>query len=725
MNRKKLSPKSIIFYKLYLVNILITIIFICMISVICIAFSSRLILNNLIAFNEEMIAEKSNSLNERVKQLEEAVNLMIGEENVFRLLMTDEPYYEKPTMLLKIIRHFQNICSNNSLIEGISLIDMKRGIVITEKTKVPLKDWEDLKQYHKQNSFAINETEEGKKLEFVRSFEPVRGEKDVFVVLTVNEAVFTSNLLIGNETEMVKSYLLTDDGKALSVNGMDEMDPDIMNCLQNQGQGTQIMDLKGKNLVLYKSRPEISDISLAAVQDYTYLVREAGVVKRTIILASVITIGVATVIIYLCSLYVYRPLKQLSRKLQTMTVKNKQDHVTNEYSLIEHVVNELQNEKEYALPSVIKDSITGLVTEAFDGERFAYLKLMIHQDLKLMLNILVITECETREDTQKTADEFMGFIREREEIEGWFSAMSMTRGIGLFSTTLSYEEFLLAAGAVKEKLEREGSRLTCCVSRGFKNWENMSMVYAKALRTLERKFFEGKNSLIYEKTPAVDYKNEYYSKETESRLTKYVTEGNREKAVESLHILTRDLSSRATDIQYTRFVYFQICHNLIQNVLDLGGKLPKAFNEKDIFKAVFSAESILDLEDMSEKLLEACVSNFARQEKSYSSNVEKAAAFISANYMRDLSLDDVANAVFLSSGYLSIIFKDETGYTVLEYITYIRMQKAKELILKTPGLKVKDIAEQLGYNNVQSFIRYFKKYYGVTPMAFRKNEELS
>ena len=91
--------------------------------------------------------------------------------------------------------------------------------------------------------------------------------------------------------------------------------------------------------------------------------------------------------------------------------------------------------------------------------------------------------------------------------------------------------------------------------------------------------------------------------------------------------------------------------------------------------------------------------------------------------MRDLSLDDVAKAVFLSSGYLSIIFKDETGYTVLEYITYVRMQKAKGLLLQTPALKVKDIAEQLGYNNVQSFLRYFKKYYGETPMACRKKEE--
>lgn len=119
MNKKRLSSKSINFYKLYLVNIFITVVFICLISFICSTYSSRMILKNMTAFNEEMVAEKSAALDERIKQLEETVNVIIGEENVFKFLMTNESYYEKPTMMLKMIRHFQNICSNNSLIEGI------------------------------------------------------------------------------------------------------------------------------------------------------------------------------------------------------------------------------------------------------------------------------------------------------------------------------------------------------------------------------------------------------------------------------------------------------------------------------------------------------------------------------------------------------------------------------------------------------------------------------
>lgn len=724
MNRKKLSPKSMIFYKLYLVNIVITVVFICMIAIICSTFSSKLILNNMIAFNEDMIAEKSSALDERVKQLDETVNLMIGDENVFKFLMTNEIYYERPTALLKMIRHFQNICSNNSLVEGICLVDVKRGIAITEKTKIQLDDKNPMIGYRKQNSFIIDEEDGDKQLEFVKVFEPVRGEKDVYIILTLNEESFTNNLLIGSETEMVKSYLLTRDGDMLSVDGVGDIDPDIKIQLQDQAQRVEKINLGGQNLVLYKNRSEVSDISLAAVQDYTYLVKEAGAVKKIIIIASVLMIAAATVIIYLFSLYVYKPLKQLGHKLQGIAAKDQQEKVTNEYSLIENVVNELQTEKEYALPSVVRDSIGKLVMEFFDEERFEHLKLVLHQNMNFEWNVLVITECEDKEARGTIINRFRELIQDEPEIDGFFAGMTSDRCVGIFNTSFDYEEFLNKVDGVKVKLESDDMiKITCCVSRSFKNRENMNLVYSETLRTLDKTFFKGKNTLMYEAAPVSEYKNEYYSREIENRLTKYVTEGNVEEAEETLHTLTKDLSNNATDIQYTRFVYFQICNNLIKNVLELGGKLPKEYNEKDIFQSVFSAESILDLEQMSERILEACIKNFERQEKPYSPNVEKAVAFITSNYWKDLSLDEVAKAVFLSSGYLSIIFKEETGYTVLEYITFIRMQKAKELVLTTPALKIKDIAEQLGYNNVQSFIRYFKKYYGETPMAFRKKEK--
>lgn len=87
----------------------------------------------------------------------------------------------------------------------------------------------------------------------------------------------------------------------------------------------------------------------------------------------------------------------------------------------------------------------------------------------------------------------------------------------------------------------------------------------------------------------------------------------------------------------------------------------------------------------------------------------------------DLTLSDVAAHVGLNEKYFSNRFTKEAGETVSSYLTGIRMQKAKE-ILKTTNFKVYEIAEMVGYHNVEHFNRVFKKECQVSPTKFRKAE---
>ena len=65
-------------------------------------------------------------------------------------------------------------------------------------------------------------------------------------------------------------------------------------------------------------------------------------------------------------------------------------------------------------------------------------------------------------------------------------------------------------------------------------------------------------------------------------------------------------------------------------------------------------------------------------------------------------------------------FKEKVGVSFVQYVTKCRMDKAKEL-LKDSSMKLADIAETLGMGNVQSFIRTFKKYEGMTPGQYRES----
>lgn len=88
-------------------------------------------------------------------------------------------------------------------------------------------------------------------------------------------------------------------------------------------------------------------------------------------------------------------------------------------------------------------------------------------------------------------------------------------------------------------------------------------------------------------------------------------------------------------------------------------------------------------------------------------------------YKVTLSIKEIASQLHVSTSYLSRIFKKQVGKTCMEYITTLRIDKAKELLLKT-DLKQDQIAQEIGYTNMYYFNHQFKKQTGVTPGNYRK-----
>jgi two-component system response regulator YesN len=89
------------------------------------------------------------------------------------------------------------------------------------------------------------------------------------------------------------------------------------------------------------------------------------------------------------------------------------------------------------------------------------------------------------------------------------------------------------------------------------------------------------------------------------------------------------------------------------------------------------------------------------------------------NYDSDLSLQEIAGKVFLTPNYFAGIFKEKTGMTVMDCLTDIRMQKAKELLANT-HLKSHEIAIRVGYADTKYFGQVFRKLTGHTPLEYRE-----
>lgn len=116
---------------------------------------------------------------------------------------------------------------------------------------------------------------------------------------------------------------------------------------------------------------------------------------------------------------------------------------------------------------------------------------------------------------------------------------------------------------------------------------------------------------------------------------------------------------------------------------------------------------------MDRKLLEA-----AGELNSVAEPVKEALRYVEEHLDQGLGLRDAAQHVHLNPSYFSVLFKEQMGMTFIEYVTRLRIQKAKELLLQTK-LPVGEIAERVGYQTTKYFNKVFKEYEGHSPGSYR------
>lgn len=124
---------------------------------------------------------------------------------------------------------------------------------------------------------------------------------------------------------------------------------------------------------------------------------------------------------------------------------------------------------------------------------------------------------------------------------------------------------------------------------------------------------------------------------------------------------------------------------------------------------------------LQNEILTACLENgYSQEPLTYT---KLAIHYMEANYQQDISLRFLADELHLNPRYFSTLFKRVEGISPIDYLTNIRIEKAKEL-LRLPGLPASEISGMVGYNDARYFYKVFKKHTGLSPSEFRiKNTE--
>jgi YesN/AraC family two-component response regulator len=144
--------------------------------------------------------------------------------------------------------------------------------------------------------------------------------------------------------------------------------------------------------------------------------------------------------------------------------------------------------------------------------------------------------------------------------------------------------------------------------------------------------------------------------------------------------------------------------------------------ETGILQASYENKTLVQMMHFSKMLLKKVSNQYGNNDAKENNYCELAKTYLEENHMKDMNITDTADHLDISYSYLSKIFRARTGVTLTDYLNHVRIEKSKEYLSNT-FLTLTEISEKVGYNNVQSYQRFFKKYVNITPGDYRKLQQ--
>ena len=257
------------------------------------------------------------------------------------------------------------------------------------------------------------------------------------------------------------------------------------------------------------------------------------------------------------------------------------------------------------------------------------------------------------------------------------------------------------------------------------NIYNINKCYKQACDALKYKIIEKKQNIHF--YDSKDYKDESYdlSNLQNMFIVKIINEievCNRNNIICLIDELFKHYIKFEENIYKIEKIYDKICKYVFNYFTIKSNYFVEFFQNKQNnfipFSEFWDKEQIFLY--LKRYLLKMCDYIAENKANNFSVNiVEQMIEYINNNYHSDINLNSMAAALKKNNSYLSVLFKKETGMNFIDYLTNVRIQKAKE-ILKNTDLKICEVAKKVGYSNEKNFFKAFRKVVGTSPQYYRQ-----
>ncbi len=255
-------------------------------------------------------------------------------------------------------------------------------------------------------------------------------------------------------------------------------------------------------------------------------------------------------------------------------------------------------------------------------------------------------------------------------------------------------------------------------------YKDLPPKFRECKSALEYRFYLGGNTIIFYSDLDTFFKVKDHTvlEQQQKQLLDYIKAGDAAMVEEAIGVIRdymREL--KADDKAYIKSFYLSTLSNIntIRSSLLSENTDSKWLSLTSLYPMIENCDNIMDLNDILKEAARKAAENVnTYNNKNMKLLMKNAVEYLERHYNEPVTLNDVAETLYVSTYYLSRMFKKELNKNFVDYLNEIRINRAKEL-LKDVRYKTYEIADAIGISDAHYFSRLFKKYVGITPTEYK------
>ncbi len=269
--------------------------------------------------------------------------------------------------------------------------------------------------------------------------------------------------------------------------------------------------------------------------------------------------------------------------------------------------------------------------------------------------------------------------------------------------------------------EVRGYTVTIGVSGVHNGYDGIKECVYEAAEAVKQRLLAGRNSIIFWESGKRENKKFHYSYNSEKKILNFLNSGDFDSLKAELRIIVDQLKEEE-DISNDNIllIFNQLVGATIKYLVEHNINTSKIFRSNvNIYSVIASLDTVDEIEEYLIEVYKSILDYTAPdRENNETKYCEQILRYLGEHYKEDVIFEAIAEEIGISYSYLRKLVKEETGKSLIDNVNILRIEEVKHLLLHS-DLSISQIAREVGYRNIQSVIRFFKKYEGISPSEFK------